>query len=316
VSTHPTRGIARNRHESGIFKTHTPPGRIMGRMVDLDAATDFLTTHGRLLDRRRLELLLGRGAPGDVRAALAAYRNADGGFGWGLEPDLRVPGSQPAGALHAFEILAETGGGEEEARALCDWLERAALPDGGLPFALPDPFPAGFSPVWAGADHGTSSLHITAAVCAAAHRVPAAAGHAWLERATAFCVAAIRAAPPRSAYTLKFCLGLLDAIRAEDDLAELADHLPRSGIKPVAGGLEDEALRPLDFAPRPGRPLRDRIAPEAIEADLDRLASGQQDDGGWTIDFRPGSPAAALEWRGLFTVHAIATLAANHRLRD
>ena len=286
----------------------------MVRMVDLDAATNFLTTHGRLLDRRRLELLLGRGAAEAVRAALAAYGNADGGYGWGLEPDLRVPGSQPAGALHAFEILAETGGGGEEIRALCDWLAGASLADGALPFALPDPFPAGFSPVWADADHGTSSLHITAAVCEAAHRVPAAAGHPWLERSTGYCVAAIRAEPPQSAYTLKFCLGLLDAIGAEDDLADLADHLPRSGTTPVAGGLADEALHPLDFSPRPGRPLRDRIAPEAIAADLDRLASGQQDDGGWTIDFRPGSPIAALEWRGLFTVQAIATLRAHDRV--
>lgn len=286
----------------------------MGAMADLDAATDFLTTHGRLLDRRRLELLLGRGAADGVRAALAAYRNADGGYGWGLEPDLRVPGSQPAGALHAFETLAETGGGEDDVRALCDWCERASLPDGGLPFALPDPFPAGFSPVWASAVHTRSSLHITAAVCEAAHRVPAAAGHPWLGRATAFCLDEIRAEPPEAAYTLKFCLGLLDAMGADDDLEDLADHLPRSGVKPVAGGLADEALRPLDFAPRPGGRLRDRMDPAAIAADLDRLAAGQQEDGGWTVDFRAGSPIAALEWRGVFTVHAIATLRANGRL--
>ena len=117
----------------------------MRAMVDLQAATDFLTTHARVLDRRRLELLLGGGDAAGVRAALDAYRNADGGFGWGLEPDLRVPGSQPAGALHAFETLAETGGGEETARALCDWLDTVSLPDGGLPFALPDASPAGFA---------------------------------------------------------------------------------------------------------------------------------------------------------------------------
>ena len=283
-------------------------------MADHDAATDFLATHGRLLDRRRLEHLLGRGDGDAVLAALRAYRNADGGYGWGLEPDLRVPGSQPAGALHAFETLAEAGAGEEDVRALCDWCERSSLPDGGLPFALPDPFPAGFSPVWAGADHGRSSLHITAAVCAAAHAVPAAAGHPWLDRATGFCLAAIRAEPPsQSAYTLKFCLGLLEAIGADEDLEDLADHLPRSGTKPVRGGLEGEALRPLDFSPRPGTPLRERIDPAAIEADLDRLESGQREDGGWTIDFAAGSPIAALEWRGVMTVHALTTLRVNGR---
>jgi hypothetical protein len=285
-------------------------------MVDLAAATDFLTTHGRVLDRRRLELLLGRGDEGGVLAALAAYRNADGGYGWGLEPDLRVPGSQPAGALHAFETLAEAGGGDgATVAALCDWLGRASLPDGGLPFALPDDFPAGFAGPWRGVDPHASSLHITAAVCEQAHRVPAAAGHPWLERATAFCVAAIRAeVEPGGSYELKFSLGLLDAIGAQDDLERLARHLPSSGVRGVAGGIEGEALRPLDFSPRPGRPLRALLAPDAIEADLDRLASGQRDDGGWTIDFRSGSPAAALEWRGLFTVEAIATLRANGRL--
>ena len=284
-------------------------------MVDLAAATDFLTTHGRVLDRRRLELLLGRGDAGGVLTALAAYGNADGGYGWGLEPDLRVPGSQPAGALHAFEALAEAGGGDAAAvAALCDWLDRVSLPDGALPFALPDDFPAGFSGPWRGVDPHASSLHITAAVCEQAHRMPAAAGHPWLDRATAFCLAAIRAQDePGGSYELKFSLGLLDALGARDDLERLARHLPRSGVRGVAGGIEGEALRPLDFSPRPDRPLRALLAPEAIEADLDRLASGQRDDGGWTVDFQPGSPAAALEWRGVFTVEAIATLRANGR---
>jgi hypothetical protein len=35
-------------------------------------------------------------------AALDAYRNADGGFGWGLEPDVRAPGSQPVRAEMAL----------------------------------------------------------------------------------------------------------------------------------------------------------------------------------------------------------------------
>ena len=57
-----------------------------------------MASHARLLDRRRLELLLDGGEPTAVLAALEAYRNPDGGYGWGLEPDLRATESQPGGA--------------------------------------------------------------------------------------------------------------------------------------------------------------------------------------------------------------------------
>ena len=40
-------------------------------------------------------------------AALDGHRNPDGGYGWGLEADLRSPESQPGAALHAFEVFEE-----------------------------------------------------------------------------------------------------------------------------------------------------------------------------------------------------------------
>ena len=45
-------------------------------------------------------------------AAVEAYRNPDGGYGWGLEPDLRSRTSQPGGALHALEAFADAGTGD------------------------------------------------------------------------------------------------------------------------------------------------------------------------------------------------------------
>src|SRR5437667_7509882 len=106
--------------------------------IDVSAAGSFRAMHGRMLDRRRLELLLGGGTADAVLSALDAYRNADGGYGWGLEPDLRAVESQPGGALHAFEVLDEiVGATGRRAAELCDWLERVTLTNGGLPFALP-----------------------------------------------------------------------------------------------------------------------------------------------------------------------------------
>jgi hypothetical protein len=288
--------------------------------MDIDAAARFMARHARLLDRRRFDLLCGAGDAVSMLGALEGYRNTDGGYGWGIEPDARSPESQPAGALHAFEVFAEAGPvTSSRAVELCDWLEFATLEDGGLPFARAVMDPAGCAPFWAGADSESSSLHITAAVCSMAYRVAAhdtgVAAHPWLATATDYCLAEIDALTETPhAIALMYILHFLDAMvdihpEVELTLRRVAsDHLPPSGSMPVAGGLEDERLHPLDFSPYPDRPLRALIDPEAIAADRARWEAGQQDDGGWTVDFTSYSPIAALEWRGYATVRAISLL--------
>ena len=291
----------------------------MGVDVDIDAAVSFLAGHGRTLDRRRLELLLGTGDADAVLAALDAYRNIDGGYGWGIEPDLRSPESQPTGAMHAFEVLAEVAAvaSVTTARAveLCD---RHALDDGGLPFTLPVTDPAGCASLWLGDDHETSSLQMTAQVAATAHRVARndaqVAGHPWLTRATNWCHDAIaRLESTPHAYVLLFAVRFLDAVGEADAeavvlLERLGRLLPPDGVVPVAGGASAEALRPLDFAPRADGPARRLFAADVVAADIERLAGLQQPDGGWTVDFESSSPIAALEWRGYATVAAISAL--------
>jgi hypothetical protein len=304
--------------------------------VDLAAAQAFIDTHARLLDRRRYALLNGdgdRGGPardreGDraaVLAALRAYRNPDGGYGWGLEPDLRSPESQPATAGHAFEAFAEVAPmTSPDAAALCDWLESITLADGGLPFVRAMSSSAGVAPWFAEANPAVASLQITAFVATSAHRVaahdPAVAGHPWLERATAYCLDAIAALDENPfAYTLAFSIGLLDVLHGTRPetaalLDGLAAHVPADGRVPVPGFAEGETLRPLDITPDPGRPSRALVDAAAVAADLDRLAGGQREDGGWTVDYLPISPAGSLDWRGHATVKAIATLRRNGAL--
>lgn len=289
--------------------------------IDVDAAVGFMTGHGRLLDRHRLALVLGRGDADAASAALDAYRNPDGGFGWGIEPDLRSPESQPVGAMHALEVLAEiaavapvTGA---RGSALCDWLDRHASPDGALPFTLPILDPAGCSPIWLGGDHATPSLQMTAQTAANAHLLgrhePAVLDHPWLARATRWTLDAIARLDAPAAYELMFAVRFLDAVADTDPrgaalLEGVRRLLPRDGLVPVEGGSPDEVLRPLDFAPRAGGPARRLFRADTIDAELARLASRQQPDGGWTVEFASASPAAALEWRGYATVAAVAIL--------
>jgi hypothetical protein len=290
--------------------------------VDLAAAADFLASSARVLDRRRVDLLFGDGEVAPVLTAVDGYRNPDGGYGWGLEPDLRSRTSQPGGALHAFEVFADVAPSvSPRARELCDWLDAVTLPDGGLPFALPVADPAASAPFWTSADPATSSLQITAVVAATAHRVaaadPAVAGHPWLRRATDHCLRAVRDLEPEAhAMVVAFAAQLVDAAAASHpDAGELVDalrpHVPADGRMHVAGGAEDEYMRPLDISPFPGGPARSLFAAGVVEAELERLAGAQQPDGGWPVDFGSYSPAATLEWRGHRTVQALILLRAN-----
>lgn len=287
--------------------------------VDLNAALDFMATHAKVLDRRRLDVLLNGADPAGMLAALDAYRNDDGGYGWGLEGDLRSTESQPGASGHAFETFAEAGVATPHAAALCDWLDTIALPSGALPMAVAMGTHAGSGPWWAAADPAEPSLQITAFNLMDAHRVArfddGVATHPWLARATAWALAEIDALDePPFAYVLWFCLKLVDALGDTARLERLGRWIPADGRLPVVGGAADEAVRPIELAPDPGSPARALVPADVIAADLDALASEQQDDGGWTVDFDSRSPAGSLEWRGYATVGALAVLRRNGRL--
>lgn len=288
--------------------------------IDMQKARDFLATYARVLDRRRFGLRNGEADAAMVVATLDGYRNPDGGYGWGLEPDLRSPESQPAAAHHAFEVLAELAPTvAPQAATLCDWLGSVTNADGGLPFALPLRVPAGCGPWWMSADAAESSLQITSVVAAKAYRVaahdPAVAAHDWLARATEYCLREIAGLEePVFAYVLSFSLQFLDAIdesyptEVDTLMRRLATFVPADGRLKVVGGAANEELHPLDLAPFPGHRARALFTDDVISSDLVRLAQLQQEDGGWTIDFRAVSPAAALEWRGYATVKALDVL--------
>ena len=286
--------------------------------MDLEAAISFVATHARILERRRLEHLLGGTAPEAVRAALDAFRNPDGGYGWALEPDLRSVTSQPVAAMHALEVLADLRETGPRARQLLDWLAGHSLPDGGVPFGLPYSDTAGSAPHWAGADPTVSSLQMTTQLAAHAHRLarhrPDVAEHPWLAAATSYCLDVIeRTVEAPSAYELMFAMRFLDVVaphtpRARPLLDRFAGFVNVAGPTPVAGGAGGEVLYPLDFTPDPDAPSRGLFSPEAVATDLRRLAGQQQPDGGWNITFTAFSPAAALEWRGYATVQAVLVL--------
>lgn len=289
--------------------------------VDLAAAERFLLTNGRLLERHRLAVLLHAGPVDRVLAALRVYRNPDGGFGHALEPDARGAHSEPLSTQSALDVLDEVGALQDPLVAdALTWIASVAFPDGGVPFALPAVLDAPHAPWVTPSETGS---HLTFAFAALAHRARWSFGaetetQAWINRAIAWSWERLEGSRELAAYDVRFGLAFLDATpdddRARAAVARIAPLIREDGTLPVSGGTDDERLTALTLSPRPGTRSRALFSAAVIDGELDRLEASQQPDGGWTFDWGTWCPAQAVEWRGLVTLSALATLLAHGRV--
>ena len=281
--------------------------------IDRAAAETFIWSAARLLDRHRYALLFAGGSPQPVIDALRGYRNADGGFGHALEPDLRCPSSQPAATLYALDSLHEAGALDDElAHGARAWIASIADPDGGIPFVLPGFEDYPHSPWWL----PEPGSFLTFGLAAVLHR-GGVNDDQWLERATAWCWNAVDSVEQPSGYWLRNACTFLDAVPDEDRaraaIASLATRIDPAAFTP-AGGVEGEGLRPLDLSPVPGSRSRGLFTDAEVEAHLDAVEAGQQDDGGWMFDWLAWSPAQTNDWRGNVTILSLIWLRDNGRL--
>ena len=284
--------------------------------VRLEAARQFVYANARVLERHRLTAMLDGDPAERVLEALLPYRNADGGFGHGLEPDVRGPGSQPSAALSALEALAEAGSQPEAiVTDTVDWIDSIAGPDGGVPSVLPSAVGFPRAP-WM--EPSEESGFLTYALTAQLHHL--GVDHPWLDRGSAWCWKQLESADDIGGYTVKFALDFLDATPDRDRAAAVVERLREAvradGTVPVPGGVEGEQLTATQLSPQPGAPSRALFTEQQIATNLDRIEAGQLDDGGWDFEFLHWSPGQSVEWRGIATLQALRTLKLNGRLSD
>jgi hypothetical protein len=282
--------------------------------ADIAAAQQFVFANARVLERHRLARLLHGAEATPVLDALRAYRNEDGGFGHALEPDVRAPDSEPASTLAALSILAEVGAlADPMVEDAAAWVGTIADSDGGVPFVLPAAADHPHAPWMVPSDGGS---HLTFAIAGAL--LDAGSSAPWLSSATEWCWAKLEGPDEVGAYGVKFALDFLDSVpddgRAAAAIERLGSRLDADGTIRVPGGTEDERLTPLVLSERPGSRSRALFTEAQIERELDALERGQQDDGGWTFEWLAWSPGQTVEWRGVVTVHALATLASHGRI--
>lgn len=274
----------------------------------------------RLLDRRLFATcFLGAPAAGVVDA-LRGYQNSDGGFGHGLEPDIRCPASLPIDIEVAFKAMSTAGTLDETmVRRACDFLARTAA-EVGASGAVPPAFDV--IEAFPRAAHWTEwtyqpGINPTAGLVGLLYKL--GVEHPWMRQATAYCWEKLESGQVLDdVHTFSEALVFLEHVpdrdRADGCAAELAGRMaevPGLHLDPDAEGY---GLSPLHFAPTSEARWRELFTAEQIEAHLDKLAGEQQPDGGWTISWEPPSEASTLEWRGIVTLEALRTLTSYGRL--
>lgn len=298
----------------------------------LARAEAFVWSTARVLEQRRfahhfLPDPSARSADA-VESALDAYRTPDDGYGFALEPDLRGPVSQPLHAGHALRVLDAIGRcSGQRAERVCRYLTSVSTPEGALPAVLPSQrgYPcAPFVPV---VDDPPSELLATGPVVGLLHRNEV--WHAWLFRATEFCWSAVDSLKTSHPYEIEAAVAFLDGVpdraRARDAAERLGrlvreqrlavlDPAQRDAYPVAPGYAPAEHHFPYDYARTPDSLARAWFSEEEMGLALDHLAGEQQEDGGWPVNWRQWSPAAAQEARPLVTIEALCTLRAYGRL--
>jgi hypothetical protein len=279
----------------------------------LESAQTFILSNARLLERRLFAFLFQQGEPDQVRTALLAYQNADGGFGNALEPDKRTASSQPVDQEFALGVLDNIGFDTRIALQVCDFLQTITTTEGGVPFVLPTVRDAPRAEWWnTDQDAPPASINPTASIAGLLHKYQIQ--HPWLNRATDYCWQYIEHLQISSGHDFlciqSFLEHVADRERAERAFERISVQLIEGGhitYDPSASGY---VFMPLVYAPSPQNLAHRLFDTATIQTHLDALANKQQMDGGWPISWPPVSPACELEYRGIVTLNALKTLKA------
>jgi hypothetical protein len=284
------------------------------------AGREFIFRQGRLLERRLFATCFEGASALGVIDALRGYRNDDGGFGHGLEPDKRCPDSLPIDVEVALQALATAGTIDHQLTvSACGYLARVAA-EAGWGGAVP----AAFQVIegYPRAEHWTDwtyepALNPTAGLVGLLRQLEVE--HPWVDEAATWCWDQLETRElPADAHALKEVLVFLEQAQERDRADAVADMV-RDQLETAAMFRLDPdkpgyGLSPLSVAPAADSRWRALFSDDVVEAHLDRLQRDQQPDGGWPISWDPPSDAARLEWRGIVTLDALRTLVSYGRL--
>lgn len=296
----------------------------------LARARHFLQDHARSLEQALVAFRLD-GAPAEpVLEALVAFQNADGGFGHGLEPDLRSPSSCPFTTSVAFQVLRELAipGDHPVARRGLSYLHDSFDPaTASWPVTPADVGDHPHAPWWRpeAAAPSAENLNPRAELLGVylEHREHVDAGQLAAVEAA---VRELLAGDDPIEFHALLCVRRLaetpgiDPAWREDLVARL-----QAAAEPSLGRDREAwagyGLRPTDVAPTPDGLLGEAFGEVAV-AYCDYLLETQEADGSWApawtweADYPDAWKVAEREWRGILTERNLQALAAYEKVAE
>ena len=286
-------------------------------------ARDFILTNARMIERRLFHYHFEGGDPKGVYHALYAYRNPDGGFGHGMEPDTASPESQPLFTIMALETLEEVGLLNRELllNDFIPYFESCLTEKGGIPWMYR---PKSSYPC---AEHFTTvkewaALSTTAPLIGLLNKyridlpwMKKAENFVWkemdrLQEKHLFC----HICTPRR---LTFLEHTNDKEKAEKALKDIFQWILADGILKTDSTEEGWGLygkpHSLMYAPQPHHMLSPIFSAAQIEADLEGLIQAQKEDGRWDTWYGL-SEGMKLEWAGIQSLWSLRVLKAYGKI--
>ena len=286
-------------------------------------ARDFILTNARMIERRLFQFYFEDGDVEGVYHAVYAYRNSDGGFGHGMEPDTASPESQPLFSIMALETLDEVGYLTKEIllRDFMPYFQGVTTDKGGIPWMLRPksdyPCEDHFKSVkeWAALSTTAPLLGILEKYKADIPWMTEAERFVWSEfnrikEKHVFCYLCV----PR---WLLFLDHTKNRAEAEKTIQNLRSCIRADGV--LCKDKSDEGWglygkpHSLNYAPAPGSTLHSLFSKETLESDLNELIRRQKEDGRWDTWYGL-SEGMKLEWAGIQTIWALKTLKNYNRI--
>ncbi len=281
---------------------------------------------GRQLDRRWFEYTFKAGSRAAVIEALVSYQNEDGGFGNGLEPDLRTPASSAIATSLGLHILRDVKAPSNElsVRRAIEYLLKSYDEQRRVwPIIPPEAEDAPHAPWWnykeSEGNFGGFLANPRAAIVGHMQHYAQLVPAEFLEDVTASVLSFFESQVNElEMHDLLAYLGLAGASNLREEqrsrLMELLKQAASRVVESDPAQWSSYGLRPLDVAPSPRAPLADVIGAAAIQANLDYEVEQQLPDGSWALSWSWGGAypdswgQAERDWKGHLAVIKLKTL--------